>query len=92
MTPFSQTVVSTLKQAQTNASADRDLRQVWINLGRLRSTPHRALIYNVEGMVTGSTPGSGLGFCTILCVLQPSIYLHHWSVNSMNKFYYLGAS
>lgn len=52
---------------------------------------HRALISNVKEMVAGPTPGSGLGFCTILCVPQPSTYLHHWSVNSMNKFYYLGS-
>lgn len=36
------------------------------------------------------SPGSGLGFCEILCERQLAIYLHRWSVNSMNKLYHLG--
>lgn len=85
--PRFQTIVSTPKQAKSNAFTDHYLRQIWINLGEA------APCFDLQWEGNGHRIGTWFrfGILTILCVPQPSIYLHHWSVNSMNKFYYLGA-
>lgn len=45
-TSFSQTMVSTLKQAQINASEDTILRQVWISLGE--AVAHTAPCFDLQ--------------------------------------------